>query len=74
MKNYPEDVDANFPFAELNDSMFNSGFYEKHINYLLQIISYYDFGSKDSINIIIVVLNVISIIISDSIFQLCFRI
>ncbi|MCQ2817651.1 MAG: hypothetical protein MJ252_10335, partial [archaeon] len=68
-KTYFNYLSNEFPFSEIVDTMFNCGFYESHVNYLTTLLSIYEDDTFNNsflvMNIIIVILNVISVIISD---------
>ena len=65
LKRFSDETLTELPFSQILEKMFNCGFYENHIVFLNQLISLFEHGSKEVIKIMLVVLNVISIIISD---------
>lgn len=65
LKRFSDETLTELPFSSILEKMFNCGFYENHIRFLNQLLSLFEHGSKEVIKIMLVVLNVISIIISD---------
>lgn len=70
LKRYKSYVLGAISYEDILVKMFNCGFYDSHCQYLTQLINSFEENSIDRIKIIIVVLNVISIIISDRKFYL----
>ena len=70
LKNYKSILNSQISYEEILVKMFKCGFYDSQCQYLQNLINSYEEFSIDRIKIIIVVLNVISIIISDRKFYL----
>ena len=62
---YSIEVIEYFPIKFLSDKMFNCGFYNNHIAFLNKLLSLFNSKSKIVFKIISIVLNVISMIISN---------
>ena len=70
LKNYKSILHNQISYEEILVKMFKCGFYDSQCSYLQQLIESFEEFSIDRIKIIIVILNVISIIISDRKFYL----
>ena len=69
MTNYGQEFIAILTFDIYYEKMFSCGLKESHINFLKNLIKQYDKDSKENIQIIICILNVISYIITDNKFN-----
>ena len=64
-KFYKDACSAVFPFNIYYDKMFSSGLKNNHINFLKNLLIQYEKDSKDHIQIVLCILNVISFIITE---------
>lgn len=69
MTNFPEIVLSHISYEEVVVNLFSFGFFESQCVFLEKLLQYYDPKSKQHINILMAVLNVISIIISEKKFH-----
>jgi FKBP12-rapamycin complex-associated protein len=65
MKKYSDNVLANISYEDVLINMFKSGFYESHRIFLIELLSKFEENTIDNVKILIVILNIISIIISN---------
>ena len=68
--NYPELILNVVPFDILLNKIFLSGFYESHVKFLGELLLVFDDNSTEEIQILLLVLNVISLILSSKKFIL----
>lgn len=70
MKKYSNNVLQSICYEDVLINMFKSGFYEPHCIFLKELLSKFEENSIDHVKILVVILNIISIIISNRKFYL----
>ena len=70
MKNFSHETLSEIPYNDLLSKMFICGFYDSHMNYLLQLLSVFQENSVETVKIHLIILNVISMIISNRKFEI----
>ena len=70
MKNFSNETINELAYNDILAKMFICGFYDSHINYLLQLISVFPVNSIEIVKIHLIILDVISMIICDKKFTI----
>ena len=67
---YHNEVLNRIPFDAILNKIFLSGFYESHVNFLEQLLLVFEENSPEEVQILVIILNVISLIVSSRKFLL----
>ena len=67
---YSNEILSKIPLNMMLNQIFKTGFYESHVKFLTELLSVFDENSSEKIQIILIVLNVVSLIIASKQFVL----